>query len=402
MPDAARLARDDEIVSSEYRPGLSPFVPTSASRKARAPLSTLRSSSHPSRGTTPRGSRFSLLGNPNADTALFPSQLCTRYCLVCRNKLTAEFEALKPYACDRPLCIRNHPQPRDGRPPRLLCYSAAAKGVLDEPLPKGMALRVSPPDKVRITTTPVNNYQMYQNPGAAIAARRCRRRIARSGSMGWSNLISCRLSICASIAGLIDTLPSATRPGSFFVEDMKRHLERTVKLGKAKLRLKEMENGSIVPAAWTVLRWWRRCVLSLSTTTDANAKEYPSLYVRVPRVGAPELALDVDGTLRCWRSGVRQKSKLGPTSCVALAEAVNLTKQFVSSYPPHFVVRDTEWIMCRHLLIKGLEAPAMDSSKGKSLQLGYQIGELVQQRRQELVEEEYDETVPEGLDKLVR
>ncbi|KAJ7838645.1 hypothetical protein B0H14DRAFT_3459276 [Mycena olivaceomarginata] len=26
---------------------------------------------------------------------------------------------------------------------------------------------------------------------------------------------------------------------------------------------------------------------------------------------------------------------------------------------------DTEWIMCRHLLIKGLEAPAMDSSKGK-------------------------------------
>jgi hypothetical protein len=33
-----------------------------------------------------------------------------------------------------------------------------------------MALRVPPPDKARITTTPVNNYQMHQNPGAANAA----------------------------------------------------------------------------------------------------------------------------------------------------------------------------------------------------------------------------------------
>ncbi|KAJ7878503.1 hypothetical protein B0H14DRAFT_3435499 [Mycena olivaceomarginata] len=61
----------------------------------------------------------------------------------------------------------------------------------------------------------------------------------------------------------------------------------------------------------------------------------------------------------CWR-----KSKLGPTSCVALAEVVNLPKQFVNSNL-HFVVKDTEWIMCRYLLIKGLEAPVMDSSKGK-------------------------------------
>jgi ubiquitin-conjugating enzyme E2 Q len=39
----------------------------------------------------------------------------------------------------------------------------------------------------------------------------------------------------------------------------RRHLERTVKPGKAKPRLKEMENGSIVPAAWSGLRW---CVVS--------------------------------------------------------------------------------------------------------------------------------------------
>jgi ubiquitin-conjugating enzyme E2 Q len=46
-------------------------------------------------------SPVSSLPDTFADSAL---QLCTRYCLVCHNKLTAEFEALKPYVCDRPLC----------------------------------------------------------------------------------------------------------------------------------------------------------------------------------------------------------------------------------------------------------------------------------------------------------
>ena len=45
------------------------------------------------------------------------------------------------------------------------------------------------------------------------------------------------------------------------------------------------------------------------------------------------------GGRACWR-----KSKLGPTSCVAVAEVVNLPKQFVSNNP-HFVVKDLDWIM---------------------------------------------------------
>ncbi|KAJ7825233.1 hypothetical protein B0H14DRAFT_2184085, partial [Mycena olivaceomarginata] len=89
-------------------------------------------------------------------------------------------------------------------------------------------------------------------------------------------------------------------------------LERKVKPGKSKPRLEEMENGSIIPAAWSVLCW---CVASCTTyleelsdaqciqgvgfrfsvgvpnavakfqnalqnaaMTDANAKKYPSLY----------------------------------------------------------------------------------------------------------------------------
>ena len=31
-------------------------------------------------------------------------QLCTRYCLVCHNKLNTDFEVLKPYVCDSKLC----------------------------------------------------------------------------------------------------------------------------------------------------------------------------------------------------------------------------------------------------------------------------------------------------------
>ncbi|KAJ7825229.1 hypothetical protein B0H14DRAFT_3468718 [Mycena olivaceomarginata] len=431
------------------------------------------------------------------------ARLCTRYCLVCHNKLTADFQALKPYVCDRPLCTYQYYAHNLGASLEYeiihnletvdllvsLCYSAAAEGVLDEPLPRSMGLRVPPPDKARITTTPVNNYQMYQNPGAANAAATVP---AANYQVGLDGLVEFHQlpveHMRVSIAGLVDTLPS--------VDDMKHHLER-----KAKPRLKEMENGSIVHAARSVLRWcvtsctayleemsdaqciqgvdsaWRQFRFSVgapdaevtsqnalqnaTTTTDANAKKYPSLYVRAPLLA---FLISVD-QLRCRRStgrrsgpvtryiirhGLRyqtvasgrafgdgvylakrrrrrwgtmlravwraQKSKLGSTSCVALAEVVNLPKQFVSSYPPHFVVRDTEWIMCRYLLIKGLEAPAMDASKGKKksvvplvkldpaqtitlmrkalqvLRPGYRIGELMQQRRQELVEEEYDET----------
>jgi ubiquitin-conjugating enzyme E2 Q len=31
-------------------------------------------------------------------------QICTRYCLVCHEKLKTDFEALKPYVCDKQLC----------------------------------------------------------------------------------------------------------------------------------------------------------------------------------------------------------------------------------------------------------------------------------------------------------
>ncbi|KAJ6460480.1 hypothetical protein C8R47DRAFT_994015 [Mycena vitilis] len=411
--------------------------------------------------------------------------LCTRYCLVCHNKLTAEFEALKPYVCDRPLCTYQYYAHNRGasleyeimhNPETVdllvsLTYSAAAEGVVDEPLPKGMALRVPPPDKARITAAPVNNYQVHMQQAAAAPTTAVNYQVGLDGLVEFDLLPVEHMR--ASIAGLIDTLPS--------IDDMKRHLDRKVKPGKSKPRLKEMENGTILPAAWSVLRWcvasctayleemseeqqlpgvdtaWRQFRFSVgapdaeskfqkalqdATKTDGNARKYPSLYafhgsalrnwhsiirhglwyktvangrafgdgVYLAKEAQTSMGHYAAGGRACWR-----KSKLGPTSCVALAEVVNLPHKFVSSNP-HFVVKDTEWIMCRYLLIKGIEAPVTDSSKakkktatplvkldpaqaitlmGKSLQVpqpGYQIGELVQQREGELVDEDYDET----------
>ncbi|KAJ6506730.1 hypothetical protein C8R45DRAFT_1090408 [Mycena sanguinolenta] len=412
--------------------------------------------------------------------------LCTRYCLVCHNKLTAEYEALKPYVCDRPLCTYQYYAHNRGasleyeiihNPETVdllvsLCYSAAAEGVLDEPLPKGMALRVPPPDKARITTASTHNYHHLHQQPAAPAPANVNYQVGLDGMVEFDQLPIEHMR--ASIAGLIDTLPP--------IDEMKRHLQRKVKPGKSKPRLKEMENGTIVPAAWSILRWCvasctayleemsdEQCIqgvdsayrqfrfsvgapdaeakfqkaLQAATVSDANAKKYPSLFafhgsalknwhsivrhglwfktvangrafgdgVYLAKEAQTSMSHYAAGARACWR-----KSKLGPTSCLALAEIVNLPSKFVSSNP-HFVVKDTEWIMCRYLLIKGIEPAAADASAkakkknaipfvkldpaqtitlmNKALQVpqpGYQIGELVQQRRDELMEEEYDET----------
>ena len=67
------------------------------------------------------------------------------------------------------------------------------------------------------------------------------------------------------IAKLINSLPSVIffsfllfiRTDIFFaiqVEDMKKHLERKVKAGKSKPKLKDIDSD-ILPAAWSILRW---------------------------------------------------------------------------------------------------------------------------------------------------
>ncbi|KAJ7626463.1 hypothetical protein B0H17DRAFT_1024399 [Mycena rosella] len=418
--------------------------------------------------------------------------LCTRYCLVCHNRIDSEFEALKPYVCESSLCMYQYYKHNRGasleyeimhNPETVdllvsLTYCSAAEGAIDQPLPVGMALRVPPPDKARITVTQPTPYQVHTNPIPAPATAPPLPTSYQTGTDGLVDFDTLPIEhMRASIAGLIDTLPS--------IDDMKRHLERKVKPGKSKPRLTDMEDGKVLPAAWFVLRWcvasctayleemsssdeqciqgvdaaWRQFRFSVgapnaeakfqkavkvATETDINAKKYPSLYafhgsalknwhsiirhglwfknvvngrafgdgVYLAKEAQTSMGHYAVGGRACWR-----KSKLGPTSCVALAEVVNLPGQFVSSHP-HFVIKDTEWIMCRYLLVKGLEVPAQDPTaakkkkkaaipfvkldpaqtitlQNKQLQVpqpGYQIDELVHLREAELVDEDHDAT----------
>ncbi|KAF7297153.1 UBIQUITIN-CONJUGAT-2 domain-containing protein [Mycena indigotica] len=414
--------------------------------------------------------------------------LCTRYCLVCHTKLTSDFEALKPYVCERPLCTYQYYAHNRGvsleyeiqhNPATVdllvsLTYAAAAEGVLDQPLPVGMALRVPLPDRSRViqTPAPIHSYP-HQPQQTAVPNLPSDFPVGLDGLVEFDSLPVPYMR--AAIVSLIDSLPS--------IDDMKRHLERKVKPGKSKPRLQEMENGSVLPASWAILRWcvasctayleemnsedqciqgvdpvWRQFrfsvgapdaeakfqnALEMAKSTDSNAKKFPSLYafhgsglrnwhsiirhglwyktvangrafgdgVYLAKEAQTSMGHYATGARACWR-----KSKLGPTSCVAIAEVVNLPSKFVSSNP-HFVIKDTEWIMCRYLLVKGLELPPPDPTtkprkrtvvpfvkldptqpitlQSKALQVpqpGFQISEMVQQRTSELEDEDHDST----------
>ena len=82
---------------------------------------------------------------------------CTEFCLVCHSKVEADFEALKPYVCDKPLCLYQYmalgfgpsieheimSQPHVVDLLVSFCYSSASSRRLAS-LPVGMGLMVPP------------------------------------------------------------------------------------------------------------------------------------------------------------------------------------------------------------------------------------------------------------------
>ncbi|KAG5647979.1 hypothetical protein DXG03_007013 [Asterophora parasitica] len=379
--------------------------------------------------------------------------LCPRYCIVCHNRLNTDYEALKPYICivfpfdrmsdhyvDKYEIIHN-PETVD-----LLvsvAHSAAAEQVIEDPLPIGMGIRVPfpkgelPPEEVTV---------------------------GPDGLCDFDDLSLEMMRAC--IVELINSLPS--------VEDMKKHLERKVKAGKAKPRLKDLDLN-VLPAAWSILRWcvasctahleeitydpgWRQFRFSVGSPDaeakfqaavneaqkkNPNARIYPSLYafhgsalknwhsiirhglwyksivngrayghgVYLAKEGSVSMGVYAQAGRTSWR-----RSKISPTNCVALAEIVNLPQEFVSQNP-HFVVKDTHWIICRYLLVKGavdfeLEPAPLASSayaqtplvkldptqpitlSNKRIEVpepSYRISALLQAMNQEYREEENDD-----------
>ncbi|TFK72251.1 hypothetical protein BDN72DRAFT_836432 [Pluteus cervinus] len=347
--------------------------------------------------------------------------LCTRHCIVCHNKLTANYDALKPYVCDNKLCTYQYYSLNRG--PSLeyeivhnpeavdllvsIAYSSAVEQSMEEPLPKGMGLRVPLPDAAKAGAAPTT----YQN----------RQQVQTTWTTGdlpipdiyglvdFDDLPVHLMRV--AIVDLIDSLPA--------VDAMRKHLMKKVKAGKSKPKLKDAD-PAVLPGAWLVLRWivasctayieeitsgeeriknldpvWRQFRFSVGApdaeakfknavqeaqASNANAKKFPALYafhgsplrnwhsiirhglwykvVANGRAYGDGVYLAKDGTVsgghyamagRSWK-----KSKVGPTSCMALAEVVNLPAKFVSQNP-YLVVKDTHWIMCRYLLVKGIQ-----------------------------------------------
>lgn len=220
--------------------------------------------------------------------------LCTRYCLVCHNKLNVDYEALKPFVCDSQLC--GYQYYLHNRGPSLeyeictnpasvdlllsLTYIAAAEGVLEQPLPTGLGLRVPKPmakgtgqvavgsnntgihlPMTGVTAAPIMVPPVPEETGLQATA---------GDSLDLVDFDTLSLQeMCTSIVRLIDSLPS--------VDDMKQHLEKKVKVGKAKPKLKDID-PSILPAAWSVVRW---CVGSCT----AHLEEITSKEDMVQNIG---------------------------------------------------------------------------------------------------------------------
>ncbi|KAG6813798.1 hypothetical protein H0H92_007210 [Tricholoma furcatifolium] len=403
--------------------------------------------------------------------------LCPRYCIVCHNKLNNDFEALKPY-----YEIIHNPKTVDLLV--SLAHSAATEQVLNDPLPIGLGLRVPLPDANRIPGSPRSS--AFTGSGVPFTPTSTSQGSSLTsvsiGPDGMCDFDALSLPMMrAAIAVLIDTLPA--------VDDMKKHLERKVKAGKAKPRLKDLD-PTVLPAAWSILRWcvasctahleeitspgdesiknlgewgelhfsiaashlptidpgWRQFRFSVGSP-DAEAKftravieaqgrnnnaiSYPSLYiirhglwfkdvvngrayghgVYLAKEGNISMGTYAQPGRSTWH-----RSRICPTNCVALAEVVNLPSEFVS-HNPYFVIKDTHWIICRYLLVKGaIESSydtfaALDGKKNESYPFvkldpshpvtlnsqrieipepTYQIAALLSARREEFHEEDND------------
>ncbi|KAJ4479081.1 hypothetical protein J3R30DRAFT_3473939 [Lentinula aciculospora] len=219
--------------------------------------------------------------------------LCTRYCIVCHNKLETEYVALKPYVCDSKLCSYQYYSLNHGpsleyeiihKPDTVdllvsITYAAAVESVLDHPLPIGMGLRVPLPDVTMVLAPPPTHpaFAMRLGTGGAFMSNNNAIPTATAGkqpkvdSDGLCEFDDLDLQeMRASVAQLLNSLPSVSV--MFFA---KKHLKRKVKPGKSKPTLATMlEAADVVPAAWKLLRW---CVGSCTAHLEEISSQEESI-----------------------------------------------------------------------------------------------------------------------------
>lgn len=315
--------------------------------------------------------------------------LCARNCVICHKRFENEkYEALKPYVCSSNLCIFQYYALNFG--PSLeyevatntetvdllvsLAYVAAAEGALEEPFPCGMGLRVPVPQG---STVIVDDDGLCDFDALPVQEMR------------------------KTITTLLDRLPP--------IAAMKQFL-----LKNPTARLQDMDSQT-PPAAWSLLKWcFASCtahIQELKNREDLLGNIGDSYRQFRIMTGAPDKAAKFNAALeqeshitpsrhptifafhgspmKNWHSIIRHGlwykhiangrshgngvyfaadgsvsmstyaapnysrwggSNLKPNKCLVLAEIVNVPSRFVCRFPC-YVVNNTDWIMCRYLLV---------------------------------------------------
>ncbi|KAK7434424.1 hypothetical protein VKT23_020193 [Stygiomarasmius scandens] len=131
-----------------------------------------------------------------------------------------------------------------------LAYSAAAEGVLDDPLPIGMGLRVQPVDPGRVVKPPTRSHMLgmmaevlgFANSAATSLTGPTTENVASQLEKDSDGLVDIdELSVGEMRVALVIVYRRLRRSNE-------KHLEHKVKPGKSKPKLKEM-NPNILPAA---------------------------------------------------------------------------------------------------------------------------------------------------------
>ncbi|KZT66072.1 hypothetical protein DAEQUDRAFT_798566 [Daedalea quercina L-15889] len=388
--------------------------------------------------------------------------LCPRYCSVCHEELKTDYESLKPYVCDTGLCTYQYYNLNLG--PSLeyeicentnvvdllvsITYVAARDGTMEGPFPIGMGLRVFPVPGAILTADEDGFCDFDQLDGAQVNIL-CAKRLS-------SYLTCChrRRHLEKPVAAgrakpkLRDLVPSAPIAAwqvlRWCVGSCMAHLEE--------LSAPEDCVANIADPSWRQFRFSVgapdaeakfRTALAEVQKEDHNSRIYPSLYafhgsplknwhsiirhglwykkVANGRAFGNGVYFAKDGTISQGYStsiGIPWKSSsLYIQSCVALAQIVNTPSQFVST-TPYLVVANTQWIICRYLLVradnpngdadasgKEEEAPELNipyvqldpqnslTVGGKQVQVpepSYKLEKLLSARREEYLEVDYD------------
>ncbi|KAG1734953.1 uncharacterized protein EDB91DRAFT_1146148 [Suillus paluster] len=338
--------------------------------------------------------------------------LCSRYCVVCHKKLDTGFEALKPYVCNSDLCAYQYYSLNFG--PSLeydickntemvdllvsLAYVAAAEKNLDDPLPRGLALKVPDPvpgkpmrdfDTLNIgemrktitqlidTLPPIPDIKKYLEKKVTVGTKQAE--VERHGP-----LISClphgpscagTLHACESLIQIIQFIPTrCVASCTAHLQELTEEEDQVQNIGPQWRQFRFMVGAPDKEAKF-------KHALEQETHGDSNAKKYPTLFafhgsplqnwhsiirhglwyktiahgraygdgVYFAKDGSTSMGGYSPGSSQHWNN-----SAIIPSACVALAEIINLPTKF-TSHDPYYVVKQTDWIMCRYLLVNTFE-----------------------------------------------